>query len=135
MVISERDKESTYTRGLLHSWVGGSCTSLAYSFAHDQAHAPEACVHIYTVVRGKILPDLKVSSDNNDTEMKSENDTSSSNMKMYKVRIEKIFKGTGLTGGKKHVEVMVSRFGETCGVPLQEKEVYVLTGKTFLQIS
>ena len=69
VVISERDKESTYTRGLLHPWVGGSCTSLAFSFAHDQAHAPEAYVHIYTVVRGKILPDLKVSSDNNDTEM------------------------------------------------------------------
>ncbi|XP_038060714.1 metalloproteinase inhibitor 3-like [Patiria miniata] len=81
------------------------------------------------VIKGKILvDDLKVLSDN-DTKMKADNDTSTPNMRMYKVRIEKIFKGQELMGPKKHAEIMVSRLGETCGMPLQENEVYVLTGR------
>ena len=83
------------------------------------------------MIRGKILPDAKLLPDNNDTKMKLDgNDTSIPNMKVYRVRIEKIFKGgETMTGPTKRTEILVSRLGETCGIPLQEGEVYVMTGE------
>ncbi|XP_033647641.1 metalloproteinase inhibitor 3-like [Asterias rubens] len=109
---------------IVHSHIGDACVCMPM---HPQQHFCRADF----VIRGKILPDAKLLPDNNDTKMKLDgNDTSIPNMKVYRVRIEKIFKGgETMTGPTKRTEILVSRLGETCGIPLQEGEVYVMTGR------
>ncbi|XP_022098795.1 metalloproteinase inhibitor 3-like [Acanthaster planci] len=106
---------------ILEMNVGRACVCMPM---HPQQHF---CRSDF-VIKGKILPDLKVFPDNN-TKMKPDNDTSNPNVRMYTVRVEKVFKGQELMGPKKHAEILVSRRGETCGMPLQENEVYILTGQ------